>query len=151
MITKSIFRLYSSIAFTIASIYAFSSCQEHEGSEDQLKADVDSFAIHYYNWHFPRAIKYCTPESVKWLQYAASNVHDADIELLQKKPNDATIEISDIDYGDDEVTATITLSVENFLQMDTIGQEAHLVTNAEFHLPMVLHQGKWKVKLDKLP
>lgn len=126
-------------------------CQPHEGSEEQLKEDVDSFATYYYNWHFEKALRYCTPESEKWLRYAASNVHQADIDLLHAKKEDASIEIEDIDFLDDEVSANVSVTVSNFLQMDTIGTEAHHVSQATFQLPMVMHNGKWKIKLASLP
>ena len=126
-------------------------CQPHEGSESQLKEDVDSFAIYYYNWHFEKAAKYCTDSSEIWLRYAASNVHPADIELLHIKQADATIEIKDIDFGDDEVSANVELDVTNFLQMDTIGREAHTIPTGTFKIPMVMEGGKWKVSLKSLP
>ena len=155
MIEKSTKRMFVTCCAMVAglatSLVAMTGCQPHEGSEDQLKADVDSFATLYYNWHFPKAVKYCTPASERWLRYAASNVHPADIELLRQKPEDATIEITDVNFGDDEVSAVVTLTVSNFLQMDTIGQEAHLIPLSEVQLPMQLHGDKWKVKLDRLP
>ena len=127
------------------------SCQPHEGSEEQLKADVDSFATYYYNWHFEKAARFCTPESKVWLRYAASNVHPADIELLKAKNEDAHIEIGDIDFKEDEVSATVNLEITNFLQMDTIGKEAHLINKSKLTLPMTIHNGKWKVELKQLP
>lgn len=127
------------------------SCQPHEGSESQLKEDVDSFATYYYNWHFEQASKYCTPESEIWLKWAASNVHPADIDLLRAKQQDAIVELGDIDFHDDEVSATVSIHVKNFLQMDSIGKVAKLVDNANFQLPMVIHEGKWKVGLKELP
>ena len=126
-------------------------CQSHEGSESQLREDVDSFATYYYNWHFQKAAPYCTPESEIWMKYAASNVHQADIDLLHAKSQDAQVEIGDVDFMDDEVSATVNLTVTNFLQMDTIGQEAHAIKKATFQLPMALHNGKWKVALKELP
>ena len=151
-IKKRIFAAVCMMAFcSMAGLVAMTGCQPHEGSEDQLKNDVDSFATLYYNWHFPKAAKYCTSASERWLRYAASNVHKGDIEQLRQKPEDATIDITDVDFGDDEVSAVVTLTVSNFLQMDTIGQEAHLIPQAEVQLPMELHGDKWKVKLDKLP
>ena len=146
---KSIIGTFVTIACLTTGLVAITGCQPHEGSEDQLKADVDSFATLYYNWHFPKAAKYCTPESERWLRYAASNVHEGDIEQLHQKPEDATIEITDVNYN--EVSAIVTLTVKNFLQMDTIGLEAHLIPQAEFQLPMELHGDKWKVKLETMP
>ncbi len=94
-------------------------------------------------------MKYCTQSSEPWLRYAASNVHEADVELLRNKAEDATIEINDIDFGDDEASATVSITVHNFLQMDSIGQEAHLVEEADFHLPMCMEKGVWKIKKKK--
>mgnify|MGYP007000016486 CR=1 FL=1 len=73
------------------------------------EADVDSFANNYFNWHFPKAVKYCTQESERWLRYAASNVNETDVELLRQKPEDASIEITDIDFGDDEQVPPLPL------------------------------------------
>lgn len=151
MVNKSIIGLWMAIATIATGLFVLTGCQPHEGSEDQLKADVDSFATYYFNWHFPKASKYCTHESELWLRYASSNVNEADIEQLHQKEEDASIEITDVDFGDDEVSAIVTLSVSNFLQMDTIGEAAHLIKQANFQLPMVIQQGKWKVKLEKLP
>ena len=127
------------------------SCQQHEGSEEQLKADIDSFATYYYNWHFEKAARFCTPESKVWLRYAASNVHQADIELLKAKNEDAQIEIGDIDFNEDEVTATVNLEITNFLQMDTIGKEARLIKlpyKNRFALPFLERQTYCKVKIE---
>lgn len=132
-------------------LFCLGGCQTHEGSESQLKEDVDSFATYYYNWHFEKAAKYCTPESEVWLRYASSNVHQADIDLLRNKPEDAAVEIQDIDFGDDNVSATVNLQVSDFYQMDSIGKAARLVRKACFRLPMAMHEGKWKVVLKKLP
>ena len=149
--TNNLFRSFFILAACIVGSVTFYGCHPHEGSESQLKEDVDSFATYYYNWHFEKAVKYCTPESEKWLRYAASNVHSADIDLLHAKQEDATIEIGDIDFMDDEVNATVKVCVKNFLQMDTIGKSAHLVKEATFVLPMAVHGDKWKVDLDRMP
>lgn len=140
--------MIGAIVYSLSILYA---CQSHEGSEKQLKEDVDSFATNYYNWHFKEATKYCTPESEKWLQYAASNVQQTDINQLRAKETDAAIEVQDIQYHGNGMSATIKLQVTNFLQMDTIGTEAHYIEKASFLLPIVLHDGKWKIQLEKLP
>lgn len=134
-----------------AGLFCASGCQMHEGSESQLKEDADSFATYYYNWHFEKAAKYCSSESEKWMRYAASNVHPADIDLLHNKPQDATIEIQEVSFGDDEVSAVVCLEVKDFYRTDTIGKEAHLVKQAAIQLPMTFHDGLWKVALKELP
>ena len=148
---KSILGMGIAVAALAASLYGLTGCQSHKGDDDQLEADVDSFATYYFNWHFPKTLKYCTRSSEPWLRYAASNVHKADVERLRAKEEDATVEINDITFGDDGVTATASITVRNFLQMDSIGQEAHLVEEADFHLPMRIENGVWKIRMVNLP
>lgn len=151
MIKKHIIAMGMAVVAITTSLYTLTGCQAHEGSEDQLKNNLDSFATYYYNWQFPKAIKFCTASSEPWLKYAASNVHEADVELLRNKEADATVEINDIDFGDDEVSAIADITVRNFLQMDSIGKEAHLVEEADFHLPMRIENGVWKIRMVNLP
>ena len=151
MMKKPILGTAIVVAAIATSLYGLSACQSHEGDDNQLEADVDSFATYYFNWHFPKTLKYCTKGSEPWLRYAASNVHKADVERLRAKEEDATVEINDITFGDDGVSATASITVHNFLQMDSIGQEAHLVDEAEFLLPMSMENNAWKINLKKLP
>lgn len=148
---KQILGMGIAVAALAASLYGLTGCQSHKGDDDQLEADVDSFATFYFNWHFPKTLKYCTRSSEPWLRYAASNVHKADVERLRAKEEDATVEINDITFDDDGVTATASITVRNFLQMDSIGQEAHLVDEAKFQLPMSMENNVWKIRMVSLP
>ena len=107
MMKKSMIGLCIAVACMTASIFSLSGCEPHEGSEDQLKADVDRLPT-IISTGISKAVKYCTQESERWLRYAASNVNETDVELLRQKPEDASIEITDIDFGDDETSATVT-------------------------------------------
>ena len=151
MVRKTISCMAIAVAAILASAYTLTGCQSHQGDEDQLENDIDSFATYYFNWQFPKTLKYCTQSSEPWLRYAASNVHQADVDLLRTKAEDATVEINDIDFGDDEVSAIADITVRNFLQMDSIGEEAHLVEQADFLLPMCMENGVWKVRMASLP
>ena len=151
MIRKTISCMAIAVAAILTSVYTLTGCQSHQGDENQLENDIDSFAIYYFNWQFPKTQKYCTQSSEPWLRYAASNVHQADVDLLRTKAEDATVEINDIDFGDDEVSAIADITVRNFLQMDSIGEEAHLVEEADFLLPMCMENGVWKVRMASLP
>lgn len=109
--------------------------------------DADSFAVNYYNWHFEKALRFCTPESEKWLRFAASNVHQADVDSLRAKNEDAQIELGDIEWQDNDSLATIEIKVSDFLQMDTIGKVARLTEKANFCLSMVRRNGRWMVRM----
>ena len=97
---------------------ALVSCDGH--GTRQLKREVDSFAVNYFNWQYHKAIKHVTPESEKWIRYAASQVHQADIDMLRQKDQSATCEIHDIDFDDNDSTAVAHVTIRDFLRMDTI-------------------------------
>jgi hypothetical protein len=87
----------------------------------------------------------------KYVQEGEYILNKADVDLLRTKAEDATVEINDIDFSDDGANATVSITVYNFLQMDTIGQEAHLVEETDFHLPMRIENGVWKIRMVNLP
>ena len=120
--------------------------------EHKVRAAVDSFAFYYFNWQFSKASRFVTDSSQVWLRYAASQVHEADVKILRDK-EDATIEIEEIDVtSNDEATARIT--VRDFLRMDTIGTEGHLVKKASYILRLeeaTEDKVRWKVRMEGLP
>ena len=120
-----------------------------DGDEDQLREDVDSFAVHYFNWRYADAVAYCTGESLPWLQFAASNVHQENVDSLRAMESGAECEIADVSYTSDS-TAIVRLRLSNVLVADTIGSVSHLRSTAEAEVPLVF-RGKWKVHLTMLP
>ena len=102
---------------------AGSSCKHELSEEEQLRMDADSFAVNYYN------------------------VHQADVDSLRAKNEDAQIELGDIEWQDNDSLATIEIKVSDFLQMDTIGKVARLTEKANFCLPMVMRDGRWMVRM----
>jgi len=133
----------------VIAIALFTSCT-HKGNERQMKADVDSFAIHYFNWQYKESLPYCTKESEKWLRYAASQVHQADIDLLRTKSEGASYELGDIKFNENDTTANILIEVKNYLCMDTIGKEGRIIEEATYSLPLVYKGNGWKVKMEGL-
>lgn len=136
-------------------LYAFLivSCQAQWGNAESNSAEevADSFAVYYFNWQFDKAAKFVTENSMVWLRYAASQVHQADIDILREKC-DSRVKVEDVEL-DDYGYATVT--VTDFLRMDTIGTEGHLVKEARFKIPLEqsAENGKrrWKVKMEGLP
>jgi hypothetical protein len=127
----------------------FISCG-HVTNESELKETVDSFATTYYNWQFQKTVMYCTPESEKWLCYAASNVHQADIDMLRSQDEGASHEINDIKAINDS-TATAFVTIHNFLRMDTIGKAGQMVKDANVTLSLKYRKERWMVHLNSLP
>lgn len=137
-----------SLGALILALCLLSSCR-HEGSEGQLRQVVDSFSVAYFNWRFQHAVPYCTKESEVWLRYAASQVHQEDVDILRIQEQGASHAIKDIQYDGD--SAHVLLEVRDYLCMDTIGREGRLVSEAEFRLSLLCRGEKWKVCLHGLP
>ena len=135
----------------LLSLMAMTGCSgPHQGEEDQLTATVDTFASAYFNWHFKEALPLVDSASRKWIVYAASNVHQDDIDSLRAMPEGATLRLKDIDYTSDS-TAVAFVTVHNFLAMDTIGTASHTVESAKFALLLKYEKEKWCVSLTSLP
>ena len=143
---------YASFLLMLCLVLVVASCEFHAGSSRQLKKEVDSFAVYYFNWQFYHAIRFVSPESEKWIRYAASQVHQADIDLLQQKDVPATCEINEISYDDEHNTAIAHVTIHDYLRMDTIGKAATIVDVAHFRIPLTYHAAtdKWIVKINEL-
>ena len=117
----------------------------------EFDGSVDSFAVYFFNWRLDKAAQFCTPDSKKWLQFAASQVHPEDLEQMKSLPNNFAYSY-EITQGDTKgVAAEVALNVENFFVLDSIGKPGRLKDNATFPLQLVKQDGTWKVKLDGLP
>ena len=54
MIKKHIIAIGMAVVAITTSLYILTGCQAHEGNEEQLENDLDSFATYYYNWQLDR-------------------------------------------------------------------------------------------------
>ena len=54
MIRKTISCMAIAVAAILTSVYTLTGCQSHQGDENQLENDIDSFATYYFNWQSPR-------------------------------------------------------------------------------------------------
>lgn len=140
---------YSLISLSIAFSTALFSCGvTHKGDNDQINKEVDDFATSYFNYNYKEAIRHCTPESRKWLIYAASNIHDADIIILKNSKEGASIVINDYEFHDNDTTGYALITVHNYMQLDTIGKAGRIIKQADFRLPVVLRNKRWTIKME---
>lgn len=143
--------LYSLLTACVATIWLLAGtagCHGQQEDEDP-ESVADSFADAYFNYDYVRAMRYSTPESSRWIQFAASNIYQADIDALRAMETGATAKTTDINDGDTDSTLVATVQVDGYLLRDTIGKAGRVVDGLEFKLPMVKRQGKWLVHLDR--
>lgn len=135
----------------------FSACQQGvQDNEVQLAEVADSFCVRYFNYNFPEAMNYCTDDSRKWIQFAASNVTEKDLQILYEQETPAQINVTDIAYRETDTTALVTVVVENYWDMDEIESEDDIRTLVYhrvgvFKFPMVKQQDRWRIRMEGLP
>ena len=136
----------------LAGVVVSACNKQKEGPETTLEERVDSFANAYFNWQFFKAINHVTPESEKWMRYAASQVHPADLKLINEQEEKASVEIDDIELTND-TSAKVKISVSNYMRMDTIGNAGRMIDEAKFILYARYRtdKKKWMMHLTDLP
>lgn len=118
------------------------SCHGEPTGKDRIEADADSFATSYFNWQFQKAAQYADDSSLVWIEYMASQVHQADVDVLRSMTEGARISIGDIAWSGDSL-AYVDITIKNFAHMDTVGKAAHIVGRASATIPMKYSGGRW--------
>ena len=130
---------------------ALTGCYDNEADPNaEIKECVIDFAEAYFNYEFMEARERVTPESEKWLRFAASNMTQEDIDMLNAKSVPATTAVNDITTVDD-TTAIAVVEVKDFLQKDSIGKAGSIVDEATFALTVIKRNKKYFVRMEGLP
>lgn len=124
-------------------------CDSGMDGDQQARESAGDWADAYFNCDFKDASEYVTPESQKWLQYAASNTSADELKLLQEAGG-AQVTVDD---GFDEANDTmrlVTLYVTNSLKPSVQGK-AELVKDGTFKVMAVKREVGWQVRMAGLP
>ena len=117
--------------------------------ESEAERAAQQWGEAYFNYNFKQALDYVTPESERWLRFAASNVTQADLDALHEHGM-ATVEIDGY-YPSSDTTGTAYLNVSNWLCTDSIGRAGSRLQEAAFQVQMVKRDGRWMVRMEGLP
>ena len=135
----------------IIGLCLFVGCSEGDADPDlKVKERASEFAEAYFNYDFERVQKLITADSQKWLQFAASNISQADMDLLNSQQTSVTVEVESCEYVNDS-TSLVTVSVRDFMQKDSIGQAGVMTDEGLFRLTLVEQDGKHYVRMEGLP
>ena len=107
-----------------------------------------NWADAYFNCDFHEAATFATPESDKWLRFAASNTTEQDLQTLEGK---ATATADDYFTVANDTLRIVTLYVKNFLKPVAVGSPAQIQEEGTFLITVVKRDGKWKVRMEDLP
>lgn len=138
------------VAALLSFAAVLSGCGEEEGSEAEDVAKA--FGEAYFNYDFTTAATLATPESGRWLRFAASNVYEADVKVLRGMDEGAKVDVDDVVYCSDDTTAVATLSVSGAMVRDTIGVAGHVDKDKRTYTFRLVKRGeRWLVRMEDLP
>ncbi len=120
-------------------------CDAGMTGDQQAMDAAEDWAEAYFNCDFKEACEHVTPESEKWLRFAASNTTEQDLKLLQEAGG---AEVS-VNEGFEEANDTmrlVTLTVTNCLTA-----KPALAKEATFKVVVVKRDADWLVRMEGLP
>ena len=141
--------IYAVILLFVITINLTSSCQRISNSND-ITIVADSFATNFYNWRLEKALKYCTAESKTQISFLASNISEEDIELINQRNEDASIEITNTGMLEEGIKARISMKIYNSFKMKDINNEVQLNKERDVTFNLIKSNEGWKVDLTTL-
>lgn len=127
----------------------FAGCEGGMDSDQQARHAAEEWAEAYFNCDFKDASEYVTPESQKWLQYAASNTSAEELKQLQEAGGAKVIASEGFDKANDTMRL-VTLNVTNSLKPKGQGT-TEIITDATFKVEVVKREAGWLVRMAGLP
>ena len=127
----------------------FAGCEGGMDSDQQARHAAEEWADAYFNCDFKDASEYVTPESQKWLQYAASNTSAEELKQLQESGGAKVIASEGFDEANDTMRL-VTLNVTNSLKSSGQGTTG-IIKDATFKVEVVKRDAGWKVRMAGLP
>lgn len=132
-----------------AWVFLLGSCQSGDmDSAEAVDKPLNEWAEAYFSFNYKEALEYMTPESEKWIRYAASNITEQDIQYINEHNKDVRTEIVDRYIMAGDTTCSAHIRVSDFVQLGFVGQNGKVVDQAEFQVELVKRNGKWLIRME---
>ena len=139
------------VFFLFCTVFLLSACSSMNGDDQEATEAAIKWAEAYFNYDFHEAEKYATPESRQWLQFAASNTTERDLQLVQENEGGASVEVNDFFPDANDTLRVVSLTVHDYGSTTMPADSARLVDEGTFTITTVLRDGVWKVRMEGLP
>ena len=128
---------------------SMTACSLIQSADDKATEVAVEWGEAFFNCDYHAAEALCTPESHRWLQFAASNTSQHDLDLL----NQHAAEVEATDYFPDasDTLRVVELMVRNSVSPSINASESSQIEEALFHITVVKRDGQWKVRMASLP
>ncbi len=131
------------------SLWLLVSCSSVNGDDRKAVETAEAWAEAYFNAAYHQAEEYVTPESTKWLRFAASNTTEADLQLLNRQH---AVVASDDDFTvANDTLRVVALTVRNNLAPTTFDEAPSQQEESRYLITVVKRDDDWRVKMEGLP
>ena len=124
-------------------------CDMIQNDDNEATSTAVQWGEAFFNCDYHAAEALCTPESRRWLQFAASNTTQQDLDLL--KHHAAQVEATDFFPEANDTLRVVELVVCNSVKPTVAGEEPSQIDKAVFHTTVVKRNGSWLVRMASLP
>ena len=128
---------------------ALTACNMMQNDDDQATAIAIEWGKAFFNCDYHAAEALSTPDSRRWLQFAASNTTQQDLDLL--KQHAAEVEATDFFPEANDTLRVVELVVRNSVKPTIAGEEPSQIEKAMFRTTVVKRNGSWLVRMASLP
>ena len=134
---------------TIAIILTTTACSMVQRDDSEATAVATEWGEAFFNCDYHAAEALSTAESRRWLQFAASNTTQQDLDLL--KQHAAEVEATDYFPAANDTLRVVQLVVRNSLSPAVNGGAPLQVDEALFSVTVVKRNNQWLVRMASLP
>ncbi|MBO6192105.1 MAG: hypothetical protein IJ804_02280 [Prevotella sp.] len=128
---------------------ALTACNMMQNDDDQATAIAIEWGEAFFNCDYHAAEALSTPDSRRWLQFAASNTTQQDLDLL--KQHAAEVEATDFFPEANDTLRVVELAVRNSVKPTIAGEQPSQIEKAMFRTTVVKRNGSWLVRMASLP
>ena len=128
---------------------SLTACNMLQSDDDKATDVAVQWGEAYFNCDFHAAQTLSTPESLRWLQFAASNTSQQDLDLLKQQA--AEVEATDYFPEADDTLRVVALRVNHYLSKNLSAGVSQQIEEGVFHVTTVKRNGKWLVRMASLP
>lgn len=123
-------------------------CDPTSADDQQAREAAEAWGDAYFNCDYHDAAAHATPDSRRWLVFAASNTTEQELHLL-REAGGARVKASEHFSAANDTMRVVTLAVTKVL---TVRQHtAALLDDGEVSVTVVKRDGQWKVRMASLP
>ncbi|MBQ8051445.1 MAG: hypothetical protein IJ197_07725 [Bacteroidaceae bacterium] len=110
----------SRLPLLLSLLFLVASCESDKSPEGV----AERFLSNYLELHFKRAARVASPEVVEQMRWRASNLTQAEVELLAQQEEPADIDVEDVvELGD---SCIVVLTAHDALVADSIDRPAYI-------------------------